>query len=222
MFVCDQAGLSRPASSAGRSNPQHLVQSELGAIGKTHTTFSSAGDETIRSDLDAALLENTHKRSPDARVVGRQNLLCPADEMKNEMVGRPILPGEQIFETILDSQQEFYTPGSAADNADCRACGTSQTALTELFPMLPKTVYRLDSHTGVRSTGYMCHSRRGPNVNGQGVIGYGRPAATYNLLVGQVQADHFIVKKLRPSKPGQRPEIDMGLIKVIMAGDIAG
>ena len=194
----------------------------MGAIGKTNAALGSTGHETIRSDLNTTLLENTPKRGPDARVVGRQNLGGRADEVKNEVVGRPLLLGEQTFETILDGQQEFHAPGSTTDNADGRAFGTGQTALTELFPMPPKTVYRLDGHTGVPGTGYMCNSRRGPDIDGQGIIGHGRPGVAHKLLVGQVQADHFIVKKSRSGEPGQRPKIDMGLIEAIMSGDIAG
>ena len=68
----------------------------------------------------------------------------------------------------------------------------------------------------------MRNGRRRPDINGQNIIGHGRPGATHNLLVRQVQTDHFIVKKSRSGKPGQRPEIDMGLIEAIMSGDIAG
>ena len=138
------------------------------------------------------------------------------------MVGRPVLLSEQVFEAILDGQQEFHAPGSTADNTDCRACGPGQTALAELFPMPPKTVYGLDGHTGVPGTGYMRNSGCGPDINGQGIIGHGRPGATHNLLVGQVQVDHFIVKKSCSSEPGQRSKIDMGLIEGIMPGDVAG
>ena len=104
LLVRSQASLSRPVGGAGRGDPQKLIQSELGVIGKSNATFGSTGDKTIRSDLNPSLLENAPKRGADARVVGRQNLGRRANEGKNEVIGRPLLLGEQMFETVLDGQ----------------------------------------------------------------------------------------------------------------------
>ena len=61
----------------------------------------------------------------------------------------------------------------------------------------------------------------GADVDGDQIVGYGRPGTAQDPFGIQVQADHLIVVKAGAGKLGERPQVDVSLVELIVTGDEA-
>ncbi|MCY1378942.1 hypothetical protein D9M69_666150 [compost metagenome] len=80
----------------------------------------------------------------------------------------------------------------------------------------------LDRH-GVRPRAvHLAHIGCGAGVDGEQVVGNRWPVAQQHALVGAVQARHFTVDEARPGKRRQAAQVDVHIVKTVVARDVAG
>ena len=134
------------------------------------------------------------------------------------MLGAAAAFGQQLAQPVLHGQRQFDTAGAGADHADAVRAGGAQDPFDKLLPAGYESVDRLDRHHPAFGPADVAHSRGGADIDRQHVVGDRRTAAAQHRLVDQVEADGLVVIEARAGEPGQRFEVDMGVVEPVMAG----
>ena len=80
---------------------------------------------------------------------------------------------------------------------------------------------RFDRHRMLGCTWNPAHLRRRTDVDADTVVGHGRTVFAQHLATGAVQADHLVLEKTRTRKAGQRAQVDVHIVIVVVARDVA-
>ena len=178
-------------------------------------------DPQSRVEPDAAAAEHPLKLGSDPLIVGGKD--GPGLEEKMEL-RRPEGPARfpaQCLQRMADRQQELDAAGSGSDHSDAGSSGSGQDALPDLGPAAEKVADRLDRNHRFGSSWNRVKSGRGADVDGDQVVGNGRPGTAQNPFGIQVQADGLIMEEAGARKLGERPQVDVRLVVFVVTGDQA-
>ena len=217
-LVGGQSGFGGPGLGAGFRRPQDVVgfDFQTRSAGKficfdpNHPFPGMHGDAPFGQDpLECRL---------HPFVMARQHAI--GGGYKVELQSRRITTLVLQFprQLVADRKQKLDATGATADNGDGNGAGGLPHAGANGGPALQKAVDGFDGQGMVADTGNALVGRRRADVNGQQVIGDRRSAFADHLLVVPVEADGLVVQKPGPGKPGQRAEVDVGIVECVMTG----
>ena len=140
--------------------------------------------------------------------------------MKGEFVGVAIDFAQFIAKPPLHGQQQLNAAGAATHHSDGGLAHMDANALQQGQPAVIELLNRLDGNCVFGSARNVLQLRCGADVDRQLVIRHGRAVAANHLLVGPVQADHFIAVQARTRKYAQTREVDVNLVVVVMPSHV--
>src|SRR5579862_5357791 len=118
-------------------------------------------------------------------------------------------------------QRQFDPAGAAADNRQAEATGAMR-ALEERFPAPGEAGDRLYRDRVLGGARYVVEARRRSDVERGQVIADRRMGAAQDVMGIAVEADRLIMDQPRAGKAGEPYQVDMAVLKAVMARDIAG
>ena len=217
-----QPGVLQPRRTAGLGHPHDLVGLHHQAVGTQQAFRRHLGDLGIQVQFHRALDEHALKALAHARVVGGQNRGASAEQHKRQQVRVAAQRLQLIAQAVLHGQQQLHTARPAAHH------GNAQHALRVcLHPRQQGQPALVEAGDGFDWHGKFCRprdvaqARGGTNVDGQAVIRHGRAVAAQHFASCTVNAYHLVAVQAGAGKHGQAGQVDVDLIVVVVAGNIA-
>ena len=225
-FIERQPGALQPGAAASLRNPEHSVGIHpcvLGAVGWVDLYPRSAdlADPHPRVHLHAARLQHGGKAALHARVVGGQHRLGRGEQRKHRL-----RPGQTQGLTlgaqpVLHGQQQFHAARARAHHRNAARSLTCAHRAQQRQPALVKGRYRFDADRMNRCARRSAGLGRGAGVNGQQIVVQRRAIAQQHLAAHAVDADDFTTHKARPGKHAQAHQIQVHLVKAVVARHVA-
>jgi hypothetical protein len=131
---------------------------------------------------------------------------------------RPCAQGAQA---MPHGQRDSHARGPAAGRDETQGGLALAGAPDDLLPACRQAVDRLHGRCMLRCAGHRAQMRRGPDIEGEQVVGHGRLAAADDAPACKVDNDRLVVNETRPGKSRQRREVDVTFLARIVSGDEA-
>ncbi len=122
----------------------------------------------------------------------------------------------------MQRQGQLHTAGPGTDERDHGTARVVAHALDQRAPVGVEAVDRLDGHDVVGGTAHPVHLRRGADIDREAVVGDRRAIAAQHLARLAVDTDGLVVEVARARKGGEPAQVDVDVVVVVMAGDVAG
>ena len=158
---------------------------------------------------------------PDPAIMGGKNGFGVEEEVKFRSLAGTARDAPQVFQSMPDRQQQLDAAGPGSDHADTGSSGSRQNSLPDLGPAAEKVADGLDWNYRFSGSRNRTESGCGADVDGDQVVGYGWPGTAQDPLGVQVEADSLIVVEAGARELGKWPQVDVGLIIFVVAGDEA-
>ncbi len=198
-----------PASvtHSASSKPIRRPSAQISAPGSTRMIVT-AGQQG-----DAALGENPLEPKADPAVVRRQQCIAGDEGDLDRSVAQP-------REAMLRRQCQLDAAGAAADHGEAQSPHRPGAA-QQGFPARREMGDRLDRDRVLDGAGNIICTRGRADVERQQIVADRRMRPAQHMAVAALDADRLVMDQPGTGKPRQPAEIDMTLVKSVMAGDPA-
>jgi hypothetical protein len=172
-------------------------------------------------DRDAALGQEVFETPPERQRKHRQDLVRAGHEGKGEAAGIMSRLRHLAAQSPFQRQQQLDPARTGPDERDPRAAFLPAYTCDQRLQAGQECADRLHRDGVLRRPGRQAGIRRRAHIEGQGIVGHGRPVAADHPFIGQIEPDRRVVVETRAGEAGEWAGVDMGVIEAIEPGDEA-
>ena len=223
VIECEARAL-QPGGATGLRDPHGFVGIESAAIACVQTAGRDLHHLGLVVDLDVARLQHLDKALAHARVVRGQDRLARGQQHKLQIFRAAPQRLAFVAQTVLHGQQQLYPARATTHHRDRHAAPVHRplaSFVQQRQPALVELCNRLDRHHQRLRTFNLLHLGGRTDVDRQQVVSHDGSVLANHFLVFAVDAHHRIVVQACPGKGTQAAQIDVHLVKAVVARNVA-
>ena len=171
-----------------------------------------------REEPHPALAEEAGHPAPDGRGVRLDDLACLREEGDLDPV-RHSGPLEEGAKAVAEAERQLRPSGAAPDHRDAEPSAALQAVALDRRPPFPEDVDRLDPEGVLVRPFDVVQGRLRADVDREEVEADGGAAGREDAPRAEVDPDRRGVQDPRVREPRELPEVDVRLLRRVVAGD---